>query len=75
MCRYILSVPPSTLDTAHNLRVMLGNGLRPAIWEMFVERFKIPKIVEVYGATEGNVNIGGLVSVNFLCLNSGLVNL
>ena len=40
---------------------MLGNGLRPNIWEEFCERFNIPKIGEFYGSTEGNANIGLLI--------------
>ncbi|KAK9510027.1 hypothetical protein O3M35_004900 [Rhynocoris fuscipes] len=60
MCRYMLAVPPRPEDTAHSLRFMIGNGLRPAIWSAFVRRFKIPQITEVYGATEGNVNIANL---------------
>ncbi len=34
---------------------MVGNGLRPDIWQAFKTRFSIPEIVEFYGATEGNV--------------------
>jgi len=36
---------------------MFGNGLRPQIWQKFVTRFKVPKIAEFYGSTEGNSNI------------------
>ncbi len=40
---------------------MFGNGLRPQIWEEFVNRFSSPtnrvQIAEFYGATEGNANI------------------
>jgi solute carrier family 27 fatty acid transporter 1/4 len=57
MCRYILAVPPKPTDTQHHLRMIYGNGLRPQIWSEFVERFKIPKVAEFYGATEGNANI------------------
>ena len=41
-----------------------GNGLRPDIWNDFQTRFKIPKIVEFYGSTEGtfaHVNLVGKV--------------
>jgi len=41
---------------------MIGNGLRPQIWDLFVRRFNIKRIGEFYGATEGNssvVNIDG----------------
>lgn len=58
MCRYILAVPPKPSDTQHCLRLIFGNGLRPQIWPEFVERFNIGKVVEFYGATEGNANIG-----------------
>ncbi|XP_024939555.1 long-chain fatty acid transport protein 4 isoform X2 [Cephus cinctus] len=57
MCRYILASPPKSDDKNHTVRLMFGNGLRPQIWTEFVKRFNIPKIVEFYGATEGNANI------------------
>uniref|UniRef100_A0A146LH94 Very long-chain fatty acid transport protein n=1 Tax=Lygus hesperus TaxID=30085 RepID=A0A146LH94_LYGHE len=60
MCRYMLAVAPKPTDTEHNLKFMIGNGLRPAIWGAFVRRFEIPCVTEVYGATEGNVNIANL---------------
>ncbi|KAK9870445.1 hypothetical protein WA026_008010 [Henosepilachna vigintioctopunctata] len=57
MCRYILAAPPKPTDTQHKIRMIMGNGLRPQIWKEFIERFKIPKVAEFYGATEGNANI------------------
>lgn len=53
LCRYLLRVPKSDLDGVHNVRVAFGNGLRVDIWEEFKNRFKIPRIVEFFGATEG----------------------
>jgi fatty-acyl-CoA synthase len=55
LCRYLLNSPPHKLERKHKLRVVMGNGLRPEIWSAFKARFKIPKIIEFYGATEGNV--------------------
>ncbi|XP_067217259.1 long-chain fatty acid transport protein 4 isoform X2 [Linepithema humile] len=57
MCRYILAVPPKKEDKEHNVRMIFGNGLRPQIWTEYVNRFNIPKVLEFYGATEGNANI------------------
>jgi fatty-acyl-CoA synthase len=34
-----------------------GNGLRPDIWPVMKERFRIPEILEFYGSTEGNVSM------------------
>lgn len=61
-CRYLVNRPESPLDRDHRVRVAVGNGLRPDIWERFQERFGIPQIREFYGATEGNaalVNLDG----------------
>ena len=41
----------------HHIRAITGNGLRPEIWREFQDRFAIPRIVEFYGATEGNVSM------------------
>ncbi|KAJ8303998.1 hypothetical protein KUTeg_017581 [Tegillarca granosa] len=62
--RYLLTVPESSEDGIHNIRIAIGNGLRMDIWEKFQNRFKIPKIVEFFGATEGTAamaNIQGRV--------------
>ncbi len=55
LCRYLLRQPPSRLDRDHHLRLAVGAGLRPDIWETFQQRFGIERIVEMYGCTEGNV--------------------
>lgn len=60
LCRYLLNTPPSPYDTTHSLRLGIGNGLRPDVWEKFEPRFKIPQILEFYGSTEGNVSLFNL---------------
>jgi fatty-acyl-CoA synthase len=57
LCRYLVNSPESANETRHRLRLCCGNGLRPDIWIAFKTRFHIPKIVEFYAATEGNVNM------------------
>jgi fatty-acyl-CoA synthase len=60
LCRYLLRQPATARDRDHRLRVAAGAGLRPDIWTTFQERFGIPRIVEMYGATEGNVALQNL---------------
>jgi acyl-CoA synthetase (AMP-forming)/AMP-acid ligase II len=55
-----MAVPRKPEDSSHCVRIMVGNGMRPSIWKDFVERFKIEQLAELYGSTEGNVNIGKL---------------
>ncbi|XP_046973611.1 long-chain fatty acid transport protein 1-like [Vanessa cardui] len=62
ICRYLLTVPPSDNDRAHNVRIVIGNGLRPQIWQEFVDRFGVKRVLEFYGATEGNSNLVNLDS-------------
>ncbi len=57
LCRYLLATPPNPADTSHKLRGCFGNGLRPDIFDAFRERFKLPRILEFYGATEGNISL------------------
>ncbi len=57
LCRYLLNAPPHPMERKHKLRIGIGNGLRPEVWEKFVERFKIAKMLEFYGSTEGNVSL------------------
>jgi fatty-acyl-CoA synthase len=55
LCRYLLATPPSPADKMHKVRIVIGNGLRPDIWEQFQQRFNIPQIGEFYASTEGNL--------------------
>jgi fatty-acyl-CoA synthase len=55
LCRYLLNSPEHPDERRHTVRACLGNGLRPDVWAAFQQRFRIPRIVEFYGATEGNV--------------------
>ena len=55
LCRYLYNQPEQSDDLDNNIRVILGNGLRPDIWMEFKERFGIPHINEFYGASEVNL--------------------
>lgn len=51
--RYLLAAPPRPDDRArHHVRLAIGNGLRPDIWDRFRDRFGVESIAEFYGATE-----------------------
>jgi citronellyl-CoA synthetase len=64
LCRYLLNQEPSEKDKQHNIRLILGNGLRPSAWEAFKQRFNIERIIEFYGASEGNVVFINLFNLN-----------
>ena len=55
LCRYLLNQPAHKHERTHDLRVVVGNGLRPELWDAFKHRFGIPRIAEFYGASEGNL--------------------
>ncbi|MFE3055508.1 long-chain-acyl-CoA synthetase [Nocardia sp. NPDC059239] len=55
LCRYLLNQPAKPADRAHTVRLCVGNGLRSELWDEFQQRFGIERIVEFYGASEGNV--------------------
>uniref|UniRef100_A0A673BF08 long-chain-fatty-acid--CoA ligase n=1 Tax=Sphaeramia orbicularis TaxID=375764 RepID=A0A673BF08_9TELE len=64
ICRYLLAQPVRPSEGQHQVRVAIGNGLRPSVWGEFVQRFRIQKIGEFYGATECNcslINIDGKI--------------
>ncbi|XP_008286762.1 long-chain fatty acid transport protein 1-like [Stegastes partitus] len=64
ICRYLLAQPVRPSEAQHRVRVAYGNGLRPSVWEEFVQRFRIQRVGEFYGATECNcslINIDGKV--------------
>lgn len=60
LCRYLLNSPPHPDERRHKIRLALGNGLRPEVWTPFQERFGITRIIEFYGATEGNLPLFNL---------------
>src|SRR5206468_3451222 len=57
LCRYLVNQPPTDAETRHKIRLAFGNGLRPDIWPVMKQRFRIPEILEFYGSTEGNVSM------------------
>ncbi|MEU7143542.1 long-chain-acyl-CoA synthetase [Nocardia sp. NPDC046473] len=64
MCRYLVNTPPDDRDRGHRVRVMVGQGLQADVWTALQARFAIPRIVEMYASTEGNIatiNLSGEV--------------
>jgi fatty-acyl-CoA synthase len=57
LCRYLLHAERHPDETTHRLRMGCGNGLRADVWPDFKRRFRIPRILEFYAATEGNVSL------------------
>ena len=54
LCRYLANHDPSPAELNNPLKVMVGNGLRPDVWDTFKDRFAVERIIEIYGASEGN---------------------
>ena len=53
LCRYLVHSPPRPSETQHRIRLCCGNGLSADVWERFQTRFRIPRILEFYAASEG----------------------
>ena len=62
--RYLVNSPPGDHERDHKVTRILGNGLRPDIWDVFKERFGIPHIREFYASTEGNAYLFNLEDVS-----------
>ncbi|XP_014464272.1 long-chain fatty acid transport protein 6 isoform X1 [Alligator mississippiensis] len=62
ICRYLCHQPKNEGERDHQVRIALGNGLRPAVWEEFLMRFGPIRIFEFYGATEGNIGFFNYVN-------------
>jgi citronellyl-CoA synthetase len=56
LCRYLLMQPERPEEQNNPLQKMLGNGLRPDVWDEFKTRFGIARICEIYGSSEGNTS-------------------
>jgi fatty-acyl-CoA synthase len=57
LCRYLVNAPERANERAHRLRLCCGNGLQADVWNKFQDRFAIPRILEFYASTEGNVSL------------------
>ena len=56
LCRYLVNQPEREEERTP-LKLAFGNGLRGEVWERMNARFKIDRIMEFYGATEGNAGV------------------
>lgn len=57
LCRYLAMAPACPEEKNNPLKTMLGNGLRPDVWNIFRNRFGVKRITEIYGSSEGNVTL------------------
>jgi len=64
MCKYLLNSPKHSLEKNNSLTKIIGNGLRPGIWQAFKERFGIEQISEFYGSSEGNIAFFNVFNVD-----------
>lgn len=62
LCRYLSMQPPCPEEKNNPLQKMLGNGLRPDVWDEFKSRFGVSRICEIYGSSEGNVSFLNLLN-------------
>jgi len=54
LCRYLSFQDSSEEEKDNPISSMVGNGLRPDLWDCFRNRFNVERIIEIYGASEGN---------------------
>ncbi|MDG1065057.1 MAG: long-chain-acyl-CoA synthetase [Luminiphilus sp.] len=64
LCRYLNQQPEHPQEKNNPLEKMLGNGLRPDVWDAFKSRFAVERICEIYGSSEGNVTFANFFNKN-----------
>ncbi|MDR6163108.1 long-chain-acyl-CoA synthetase [Pseudomonas fluorescens] len=62
LCRYLVEQPASADDSRHDVRKMIGNGLRPGAWAEFKTRFAVEHICELYAASDGNIGFSNILN-------------
>jgi len=62
LCRYLVTQAATDAEKNNPLQKMVGNGLRPDVWDEFKSRFDVDRICEVYGSSEGNVTFLNLLN-------------
>lgn len=65
ICRYLLNAEKSDLDTTHRVTKIIGNGMRPDVWQEFKSRFNIPTIYEFYSASESNIVFTNTLNLDY----------
>lgn len=60
LCRYLLETPVNSVDKDHRVTKMIGNGMRPTIWNKFKQRYNVDEVLELYASSEGNVGFGNI---------------
>lgn len=60
LCRYLMDAPASELEHTHRVKKMIGNGMRPNIWDKFKQRFGVEEVLELYASSEGNVGFSNV---------------
>ena len=63
LCRYLSFQEMSEEEVNNPISKMVGNGLRPDLWDCFRNRFDVERIVEIYGASEGNALFLSLIHI------------
>lgn len=62
LCRYLVNLPKTGDEANTPLHTVIGNGLRPDIWDEFKQRFGLKRITELYAASEGNVSFANVLN-------------
>ena len=62
LCRYLSFQEPNDSEKNNPISKMVGNGLRPDLWDCFRNRFDVERIIEIYGASEGNAMFMNLLN-------------
>lgn len=60
LCRYLMDAPTSENEQRHRVKKMIGNGVRPNIWDKYKARFGVEEILELYASSEGNVGFSNV---------------
>lgn len=62
LCRYLVDQPLCADDSRHDVKKMIGNGLRPGAWYEFKTRFAVNHICELYAASDGNIGFTNILN-------------
>ena len=58
MLRYVSQTPLNLeLDRSHKIRIGFGPGLRPDVWQSWLDRFGPTHFAELYGSSEGIIGL------------------
>lgn len=67
MLREILDADEASVSSSHPVRLFIGSGMSPALWQRTLDEFAPARVLEFYASTEGEVILANVPGTKIGC--------